>query len=118
MEMADEQNQQQRGGASGLGDGIRSGIGILTAFKDALEETIQDAMTRGDLSPERAKQAVEDTVRRMQSGFDEARERLDFVPRKEFDALQARMVELRSRVDALERRSYPAGDSDIIVEAE
>jgi polyhydroxyalkanoate synthesis regulator phasin len=112
--MAEEQNKQ-----GGISEGIRSGIGILTAFKDALEETIQEAMNRGDLTPDRAKQAVQDTMRRMQHGFDEARERLDFVPRKEFEALQSQLVELRSRIDALERRTFTTGDdSEIIIEAE
>jgi polyhydroxyalkanoate synthesis regulator phasin len=112
--MSDEQTR--RGSASsGIGEGIRSGIGILTAFKDALEETIQEAMSRGDLSPERARQAVNETVSRMQHGFDEARERLDFVPRKEYDTLLSQVIDLRARVEALERRSYPAGDDNGIV---
>jgi polyhydroxyalkanoate synthesis regulator phasin len=115
--MADEQRQHSTSGT--IGEGIRSGIGILAAFKDALEETIQEAMERGDLSPERAKQAVQDTMHRMQEGFDEARERLDFVPRKEFEALQAQLVDLRARLTALERRTYNvAEDSGIIFESE
>jgi polyhydroxyalkanoate synthesis regulator phasin len=111
-------DQTQRSGTPGIGEGIRSGLGILTAFKDALEETIQEAMNRGDLTPDRARQAVQDTVRRMQSGFDEARDRLDFVPRKEFEALQAQLIDMRARVEALERRSYPADESDIVFDAE
>jgi len=115
--MTDE--QPRRSGTAGIGEGIRSGIGILTAFKDALEESIQEAMARGDLSPERARQTMNETFERVQHGFDEARERLDFVPRKEFDALHSQIVDLRARIDELERRSYPAGgDDEIIIEAE
>jgi polyhydroxyalkanoate synthesis regulator phasin len=114
--MADEQTGRCGGG---IEEGIRSGIGMLTAFKDALEETIQEAMERGDLSPERARQALQDTMGRMQHGFDEARERLDFVPRKEFELVQSQLVDLRSRVEALERRTYnPADEDGIVFEAE
>jgi polyhydroxyalkanoate synthesis regulator phasin len=105
--------------SAGIGEGIRSGIGILSAFKDALEETIQEAMSRGDMSPERAKQAMNETMQRMQSGFDEARDRFDFVPRKEYDTLHAQVLDLRARVEELERRTFSAGeDSDIVFEAE
>ena len=34
--MADE---QRRAGIGGIGEGIRAGIGILSAFKEAVEET-------------------------------------------------------------------------------
>lgn len=114
------EEQRTRGGASGgIGEGIRSGIGILSAFRDALEETIQEAMSRGDLSPERARQAMQDTMTRMQQGFDDARERLDFVPRKEYDVLASQVADLRARIDALERRSFTAGDDEgIVFEAE
>ncbi|HWK89418.1 MAG TPA: hypothetical protein VNP72_05460, partial [Longimicrobium sp.] len=73
----------------GIGEGIRSGIGLLTAFKDAVEETIQEAMARGDLSPERARQALGDALARAQETVGEVRERLDVVPRRDFDALRA-----------------------------
>lgn len=117
--MIEEKDREpRRGTVSGLGEGLRSGIGILTAFKDAIEETIQEATERGDLSPERAGQALRDTVRRVQGGMDEARERLDLVPRKELQALQAQVAELRRRLEVLERRDHPAADGGIIIEAE
>lgn len=100
--MADE--QQKRGGG-GIGEGIRSGIGILNAFREAVEETVQEVVDRGDLKPDRAKQAVKDAAQRMQEVFDDARERLDFVPRGEFDALRAEVEALRRRVDHL----HPSG---------
>lgn len=99
--MADD--QQKRGG--GIGEGIRSGIGILNAFREAVEETVQEVVDRGDLKPDRAKQAVKDAAHRMQEVFDDARERLDFVPRAEFDALREEVEALRRRVDHL----HPAG---------
>ncbi len=101
--MADEQQQAQQAGGRRLsiGEGIRSGVGVLTAFKEAIEETIQEANARGDLSPDRAKQFLGDALHRAQETVGEVRERLDLVPRKEFEALQAEVAELRARLDAL-----------------
>lgn len=113
------EEHSRRNTASGIGDGIRSGIGILTAFKDALEETIQEAMDRGELSPDRARQAMRDTLHRFQESVDDARERFDFVPRKEFETVQSQVIDLRARVEALERRVYnPTDDSGIVFETE
>ena len=54
----DERRSRQRAGLGGASaTGIRTGIGILTAFKEAIEETLEEAGERGDLSP-RARQAV------------------------------------------------------------
>lgn len=86
----------------GIADGIRTGIGVLAAFRDAIEETIEEAVARGDLSPERAKTAVRDAAGRIQVSLEEVRERLDVVPRREFDALRLELEELRLRVEALE----------------
>ena len=89
------EDQQKR--RPSIGEGIRSGIGVLSAFKEAVEETIQEAVQRGDLKPERAKQFVSDAVGRAQEAVGDVRERLDFVTHREFD-------ELRARVEALEAR--------------
>jgi len=83
----------------GIGEGIRTGLGVLTAFKEAVEETLQEAVDRGDLKPERAKQALTDAFSRAQDAVGDVRERLDFVPRKEFDDLKAEVAELRRRLD-------------------
>ncbi len=105
--MADEQQGQaaQQGGEPrrrpSIGEGIRSGVGVLAAFKEAIEETIQEANARGDLSPDRAKQFLGDALHRAQETVGEVRERLEWVPRKEFEALQAEVAELRRRLDAL-----------------
>lgn len=103
--MADEQRRMP-----GIGEGIKAGLGILSAFKEAVEETFQEAVERGDMKPDRAKQAVQEAVRRAQGTFDEVRERLDAVPRREFDelraeldALKAEVAELRARLGGVER---------------
>lgn len=118
--MVDDRDQETRRSAAGsIGEGIRSGIGMLNAFREALEETIQEAMERGDLSPERARQAMRDTLKRMQEGFDEARDRFDFVPRRDYETLHAQLLDLRTRVEALERHVFQRpDDAGIIIEAE
>ncbi|HEV2148978.1 MAG TPA: hypothetical protein VGR37_16350 [Longimicrobiaceae bacterium] len=119
--MADEQRRMP-----GIGEGIRAGIGILSAFKEAVEETFQEAVERGDMKPDRAKQAVQDAMRRAQGTFEDVRERLDVVPRREFDelrleveALRAEMAELRLRLGGVEgeaERGAGPDASGIIIE--
>lgn len=101
-----------------VSDGIRQGIGVLSAFKEALEETIQDARERGDLSTDRAKQVMKEALDRAQTAAEGARERFDFVQQGEHDALReqveaqgvqieaqrAQLEELRTRLAALETR--------------
>ncbi len=99
---------EQRSG--GIAEGIRTGIGMIAAFKDALEESLDEAIARGDLSPERARNVVRDTANRVQSTLGEARERLELVSRREFDSLRLEVEELRARLDQAEGRSpNPAG---------
>jgi polyhydroxyalkanoate synthesis regulator phasin len=81
-----------------VSDGIKQGIGVLSAFKDALEETITEARERGDLSPERAKEVMKSALHKAQEAAGEARERLDFVSQKEFDALVRRVAALEERL--------------------
>lgn len=103
--MVDEQQQAQgQPRRLSIGEGIRSGVGVLTAFKEAIEETLQEANARGDLSPDRAKQFLGDALNRAQETVGEVRERLEWVPRKEFEALQAEVAALRARLDALQGR--------------
>ena len=89
---------------TGFSDGVRQGLGVLSAFKVAIEETLSEASERGDLNPERARSAMRSALHRAQEVAGDARERLDFVNRKEFEAL-------RDRVDELWRRfeGRPAG---------
>ena len=107
----DDQGTAEDAGAAGEGrrgtrkkvsDGIREGLGVLSAFKDALEETIVEARQRGDLSPERAKSALRSAMSRAQEVAGEARERLDGVTQKEFDLLKERVGELEARLNNLE----------------
>jgi len=81
---------------------IRATTGILSAFKEAIEETIEEMRERGDLSPERAKDALRSTMDRAQRTMEETRERFDFVPRREFERLRNQVDDLRRRVAALE----------------
>ena len=102
----------------GIAEGLRTGLGVLAAFRDAVEETIDEAVARGDLSPERAKSVVREAAGRVQVSLEEVRERLDVVvPRREFDLLRMELDELRARVEAMERQgadppSLRGGDGD------
>ena len=106
--MADEHRRP------GIGEGIRSGIGMLTAFKEAIEESIREASERGDLKPERARQFLNDAMERAQDAVGDVRERLDFVPRKEFDELRAQVEELRRRLDA-HQGAHGGGSSTLVL---
>jgi polyhydroxyalkanoate synthesis regulator phasin len=85
-----------------FGDGIKQGIGVLSAFKDALEETIQEARDRGDLSSDRAKEVMKEALDRAQTAADGARERLDFANQTELELLRKAVDDLSARVAALE----------------
>jgi polyhydroxyalkanoate synthesis regulator phasin len=112
--------EQQEHGRMGIGKGIRQGIGVLTAFKEAIEETIQEAVDRGDLKPERAKEALTGALHRAQEAVGDVRERLEWVPRREFDELRAEVTELRARLGRLEGRALPTGqpatEAPIVIE--
>ncbi|MBV9109650.1 MAG: hypothetical protein JO306_09620, partial [Gemmatimonadetes bacterium] len=75
---------------------------ILTAFKEAIEETIDEAVAANDLRPDRAKEALSGALGRAGEVIGDVRERLDVVPRREFDALRAEVEELRRRLDRLD----------------
>src|SRR5215211_5253520 len=100
--MGDAVMSEEQRGRTSIGEGLRAGIGILTAFKEAIEETIDEAAAKNDLRPERAKEALTGALTRAQGAFDDVRERLDVVPRREFDALRAELEALRRRVDRLD----------------
>lgn len=92
-------------GKGGVREGIRNSVGLLVAFKEAVQETLEEARDRGDFSTDKAKALVQEAAQRVQHSVDEARERLDFVPRKEFDELKAELDALRERVSRLESSS-------------
>jgi polyhydroxyalkanoate synthesis regulator phasin len=100
--MTNEEGKQKAGTREKVSDGIRQGIGVLSAFKEALEETIQEARDRGDISTDRAKQVMKDALDRAQSAAEDAKERLDFVHKSELDALREEVELLRARVTVLE----------------
>ena len=103
------ENTEKKGAKAKVSEGIRQGIGILSAFKDALEETIQEARERGDLSSDRAKQVMKGALHKAQTAAGSAKERFDFVTQSEFDGLRAVVDEVRERVAKLERRGQGPG---------
>ena len=98
----------------GIRDGMRQGLGVLSAFKEAVEETINEARDRGDLSSERAREIMKDALGRAQEAADGARDRLDLVPRKEFDdlVLRVRKLEALAGIDPLVAAGEAAATDD------
>jgi len=94
--------EDEKGARRTVGEGIRSGIGVLSAFKDALEETIREARDRGDLSTDKAKEMLRDALDKAQTAASGARERLDFATHAELGDLEEAVQALRDRVAALE----------------
>lgn len=91
-----------------VGDGIKQGIGVLSAFRDALEETIQEARDRGDLSTERAKEVMKGALDKAQSAAEGARGRLDFATHADVDSLKGALDSIRDRVSSLEESVFGA----------
>jgi polyhydroxyalkanoate synthesis regulator phasin len=95
-------SEDKKGPKEKVSDGIKQGIGVLSAFKDALEETIQEAKERGDLSTERAREVMKDALEKAQSAAEDAKGRLDFATQNEFDGLKDAVDSIKERVSALE----------------
>lgn len=104
-----EEKRTTRGKVS---DGIKQGIGVLSAFKDALEETIQEARDRGDLSTDRAKEVMKSALHKAQEAAGEAKERLDLVTQREFDGLKDTVEVIRQKVERLEANIRGTGESE------
>lgn len=92
---ADEERRSTRDRVS---EGFQRGLGVLSAFKDALEETIAEARDKGDLSTDRARQVMRGAMERARDATSDARERFDFVTQQEFDQLARRVAELEARL--------------------
>ena len=99
-----EEKEKKKGARAKVSDGIKQGIGVLSAFRDALEETINEARERGDLSADRAKEVMKSALHKAQEAAEGAKDRLDFVNQKEFDGLRGVVDDIKDRVSALEAR--------------
>ena len=113
--------EEKRGAKERVSDGIKQGIGVLSAFKAALEETIQDAKEKGDLSTERARELMREALDKAQAAAEEAKDRIDFVTQKEFDGLGSVVDVIKTRVAALEDHlgfGKAAEDGDVAEAAE
>ena len=97
-------DEDARNAREKVSDGIKQGIGVLSALKDAIEETIEEARDRGDLSADRAKEVVKDALHKAQEAAGGARERLDFVTQKDFDGLRDAVDVIGRKVTELEAR--------------
>lgn len=98
-----EQEKAATSRRESLKGGIRQGIGMLTALKDAIEETLNEARERGDLTPERAKEAIRATLEKAQAKAGEAKDALDFVNQKQFDALRMVVDNVKERLSRVEQ---------------
>lgn len=94
--MADE--EQGREGARA------AWMGVLAAFKEAMDETIDELRDR-DVTPDRARETMRGSMRRAQQAMEGVRGRVDLVSRREFDTLRQEVAELRQRVTELEAGS-------------
>jgi polyhydroxyalkanoate synthesis regulator phasin len=94
-----EEGKSDRKSASG---GIKQGLGILSALKDAIEETIQDARDRGDLNPDRARDLVKKALGRAQDAAGDARSRLEELKERELPSVREAVEDLKRRVAKLE----------------
>ena len=106
--MSSEENagQDKRSARAKVSDGIKQGIGVLSAFKDALEETIQEARDRGDLSTDRAKEVMKEALDKAQTAGEKARDRLDFPSQADMDSLKGAVQSIRDRVSELEESVF------------
>lgn len=89
-------------GKGGVREGLRNSVGLLVAFKEAVQETFEEARDRGDFSTDKARALVQEAAQKVQHTVDEARERIDLVSKKDLDALKTELDSLRSRVARLE----------------
>ena len=87
-----------------VSDGIKHGMSVLNAMKDAIEETIREAKERGDLSQERAKEVMKAGLSKAQERMDSEREAFDFVSQNEFEGLRTKVDKLKVRVRNIERK--------------
>lgn len=99
---------EDRGKGRSMGDGIRQGIGVLSAFKDALEETIQEARDRGDLSTDRAKEVMKEALGKAHDAAEGAKTRLDFATQVDMDSVRVTLDSMKRRLGELEESVFGA----------
>lgn len=87
-----------------VSDGIRQGMSVLNAMKDAIEETIKEAKERGDLNQERAKEVMKSGLAKAQKRMESAREAFEFVSQNDFEELRTKVDELKARLLNVERK--------------
>ncbi len=104
--------EERKGARESISGGIRQGIGVLSALKDALEETINEARERGDLSQDRVKEVFRQGLGKAQERAEEARIRFDFVTQREFESLREIVEDLKGRVGRLEGEGPVGGGGD------
>lgn len=90
--------QEPRKAKEKVSDAANRGLGMLSAFKEALEETINEARERGDLTTDRAKDAVRTAFEKAKAASSDARDKFDFVSQADFDGLAARVADLEQKV--------------------
>ena len=117
-EQADEGAGESKSTRAKMGDGIKQGIGVLSAFRDALEETIQEARDRGDISTERAKEVMKDALDKAQTAGERARDRLDFANQTDMEAVKGAIDAVRQRVSDLEESVFGSSKGDVEPEEE
>ena len=98
-----EQEPEEKSRTDSIKGGIRQGLSMLNAMKDAIEETLSEARERGDLTPERAKEVMRSTLEKAQARAGEAREAFDFVKQKDFDGLKGVVDGIKEKVKGIER---------------
>lgn len=108
--MTDEQGSDKDGGGEG---GSEHSLGILSALKEAIEETIQEAKDRGDLDPEKAKEFFRGAMEKAQAAAGEARGKLEEMRAKDFPSVQAAVDELKDRVQRLEDAFKRKGEGNV-----
>ncbi|HSM03094.1 MAG TPA: hypothetical protein VK858_00655 [Longimicrobiales bacterium] len=101
-----------RGARERMSDGFQRGLGVLSAFKEALDQTISEARERGDLSVDRARDAMKSAVDRAREATSDAKERFDFATVAEFEALEHRVRELEKRMGLSETPDDGEGPSE------
>jgi polyhydroxyalkanoate synthesis regulator phasin len=106
--MTDEERPDEKNGREG---GFKQGLGMLSALKEAIEETIQEAKERGDLDPEKAKEFFRGAMEKAQEAAGEARTRLEDMRERDFPSIQEAMDDLKGRAQKLEDAFRQRGGS-------